>query len=313
MNKPLSGKIFAAGMALWMGMGICFAQTVPAKLDQHTQQAGEAEVSKDTGAAVENEPSKEPVSKAPEGKSTGASMGDEDSKIRIKSDGDLTMFYGEKYAIFNTNVVVSDKQGPMLKCQRLSVFFKDQSNIERMVAEKDVVIFHEDVRGNCQRAEYVVATDIATMTGDPMIKKGMDQYAADKITIFRKKGNILFEPAARLVVFPDEEPAEANAESTDETDATDDAQAQDPASEESAEQTGVEEQEGTGKTTFVDAEQLSEQSEQSDGELPEGKALAESVSEPDVDKKTAQPVSYPLVGSDFGETVQDREDDSADY
>lgn len=124
------------------------------------------------------------------------------NQIKITSDGQLDMCYGQGEAVFTDNVQVRDDLGPLLTCEKLTVFFVDQNTISRLEAEENVFLFHEDMVGHCSHAQYTVATELAVMSGDPVIRKGQDTYAADIIRINRADGRVLFEPSARLVVFP---------------------------------------------------------------------------------------------------------------
>ncbi len=124
--------------------------------------------------------------------------------IQVTSDGPMNMRYGEGLADFSTHVQVHQGSALLLTCEKLTARFADQNTVESLTAETGVHLYNQDMEGTCERADYTVATDVFVMTGNPVIRKDKDRYTADKITIYRKDGRVVFEPSARLLVDPDQ-------------------------------------------------------------------------------------------------------------
>ena len=125
---------------------------------------------------------------------------DEDTTI-ITSDGGLNLDYANHVAIFKKNVIVRDHRGT-LKAQEMRVVFEPESSkIHTIEATGNVQIVQEGRVSESQNALIKSSEGVIELTGDPKIKQGKDLYCADKITIFSKTNQVIFEPKARLVIY----------------------------------------------------------------------------------------------------------------
>lgn len=119
---------------------------------------------------------------------------------RITSDGRLELDYKNKVAKFFENVVMLSQNG-QLKSQELILFFGELgSDIEKVIAIRDVWIKQNEQEAECQHAEFLKKEDILVLTGNPVIYKGQNAYSADKITIHLTTNHILFEPSAKILI-----------------------------------------------------------------------------------------------------------------
>ena len=131
---------------------------------------------------------------------TDSDMVDEDTTI-ITSDGGLNLDYAKHVAIFKKNVVVRDHRGTM-KAQEMRVqFMPETSQIKTIEAIGDVQVLQEGRVAESQNALIKSTLGVIELTGDPKIRQGKDIYSADKITIFSKTNQVIFEPKAKLVIF----------------------------------------------------------------------------------------------------------------
>ena len=125
---------------------------------------------------------------------------DEDTTI-ITSDGGLNLDYAKHVAIFKKNVVVRDHRGT-LKAQEMHVQFEaESSKIRTIEAMGDVQVVQEGRIAESQNALIKSEQGVIILTGDPKIKQGRDIYSGDKITIFSKTNQVIFEPKAKLMIF----------------------------------------------------------------------------------------------------------------
>ncbi len=134
-----------------------------------------------------------------EKKETGQIL-DEDMTV-ITSDGGLNLDYSSHVAVFKKNVVVTDHRGT-LKAQEMRIFFEaETSKIKTIEAQGNVEIIQEGRVAYSQNALIRSEEGVIVLTGDPRIKQGRDLYSADKITIYSKTNQVIFEPKAKLVIF----------------------------------------------------------------------------------------------------------------
>ncbi len=126
---------------------------------------------------------------------------DEDTTV-ITSDGGLNLDYAKHVAIFKRNVMVKDHRGT-LKAQEMQVFFEPEgSKIDTIIAKGDVHIVQEGGRvAESQNALIKSLEGVIELTGDPKIRQGKDIYSAEKITIFSKTNQVIFEPRAKLIIY----------------------------------------------------------------------------------------------------------------
>ncbi len=125
---------------------------------------------------------------------------DEDTTI-ITSDGGLNLDYAKHVAVFKKNVVVKDHRGT-LKAQEMRVLFAPEgSKIDTIEAMGDVQVIQQGRVAESQNALIKSEQGLIVLTGDPKIKQGKDIYSAEKITIYSKTNQVIFEPKAKLILF----------------------------------------------------------------------------------------------------------------
>ncbi len=125
---------------------------------------------------------------------------DEDTTI-ITSDGGLDLDYSKHVAVFKKNVMVKDHRGS-LKAQEMRVMFAPEgSRIQTIEAMGDVQIVQHGRTAQSQNALIKSEEGVIELTGDPKIVQGKDIYSAEKITIFSKTNQVIFEPKAKLILF----------------------------------------------------------------------------------------------------------------
>ena len=120
----------------------------------------------------------------------------------ITSDGPLEMDNNKKVAIFDENVVVIDAQGKV-NADHMEVFFDKDNEIDHIYCKGNVKIDQKERRSESDEAVYEAKNQKLILTGNPVIKQGLDEYKAEKITIFTAENRVIFEPSAQLVIYPD--------------------------------------------------------------------------------------------------------------
>jgi lipopolysaccharide transport protein LptA len=133
-------------------------------------------------------------------------------KTEITCDGPLEVDYEKNVAIFNENVLVKDPQ-VMLKANKMQVFFDAESKtIDRIVAEGSVKFKKGDRQAKSEMAVYLAKEGKIVLTGNPMVKRGMDALTGEKITFFKNDNRMICEPSAKLVIFSEERSEEEEGE-----------------------------------------------------------------------------------------------------
>lgn len=133
---------------------------------------------------------------------------------RITSDGKLILDYKKKIADFFENVKVKTSDG-LLKSDKLTVFFDSLGNdIDKMIAVGNVFIDQKAHQAEAQRAEFLSSDGKLVLTGNPVIRKGSNYYAADVIIIDTNTNKVYFEPSARIMIRKDDQKAQKNAENS---------------------------------------------------------------------------------------------------
>ena len=120
----------------------------------------------------------------------------------ITAEGSGKVNYQKNYAVFKNNVKVEDPQA-VLKANRMKVFFSGgkQSAITRVEAYGNVEIKQPKRKSFSRKAIYYTADDKVVLSGDPRIVQGLDLYTADRITIYDKGNQVVFEPRAQLLIY----------------------------------------------------------------------------------------------------------------
>jgi lipopolysaccharide export system protein LptA len=111
------------------------------------------------------------------------------------------MRHAKHIAVFKKNVMVRDHRGT-LKAQEMRVLFEAEgSRIRTIEAVGDVEIVQEGRIAQSHNALIKSSEGVIELTGNPKIKQGKDIYSAERITIFSKTNQVVFEPKARLVIY----------------------------------------------------------------------------------------------------------------
>jgi lipopolysaccharide transport protein LptA len=125
----------------------------------------------------------------------------EEDKTVITSDGGLHLDYARQMAVFRKNVVVEDHRG-IMRAEEIRILFEPNgSKINTITALGNVQIEQEGRVAEGQKALIKSAQNVIELTGNPKIKQGKDIYSAEKITIYSKRNEVVFEPKARLVIY----------------------------------------------------------------------------------------------------------------
>ncbi|HRZ86580.1 MAG TPA: LptA/OstA family protein [bacterium] len=134
---------------------------------------------------------------------TAAAPGVAKQPTVITADGGLYLDYTKNIALFKQNVVVKDAQG-FMKADEMKVYFDPKgSAISKIEAFGNVSIDQTGRQAESQKVVMYMNEGKIVLTGDPRIKQGTDTYSAEKITIFKKTNQIIFQPKAKLIIYQD--------------------------------------------------------------------------------------------------------------
>lgn len=121
-------------------------------------------------------------------------------ELTITCNGPLEINYGENKASFYDDVKVTEPRGQM-RADRLDVFFSAETRqIERIVAENNVVLTQDGNTAMGQKAVYTIADGRAILTGSPTITitsdEGLDPFdgAGDSALSQTEKGAAQGQP-----------------------------------------------------------------------------------------------------------------------
>ncbi len=128
----------------------------------------------------------------------------EEAEATVITSDRLTFSQRNQYALFEDNVIVRD-QNMRMRADRLTVFFDDANQAERIEATGRVVMQQEDTTAWAQSATYDVELGTIFLEGTPRIRRGRDVLEGDTITFWRFENKMVCEPRARLVLFPEED------------------------------------------------------------------------------------------------------------
>jgi len=134
----------------------------------------------------------------------GKSEGPEIERVPtvITCSGPLNVDYNNNIAILNYDVFVEDKYGNIRADKIKLIFNKDKKKIERIEAFGNVEINQEDKIATCEEAVFIMESRIVVLTGDPVVKRGTDTVAGEKITFYIDENRMVCEPGAKLIIFP---------------------------------------------------------------------------------------------------------------
>jgi len=122
--------------------------------------------------------------------------------IIVTSEGRCRLNYNEpSIAVFKNKVNAVDKNVD-IKAHLIKVFFDNKTHdIVKVEAYGSVKIKQPERESYCRKAVYFADKDKIILSGSPKIMQGMDQYTAQKITVYNKGKRVVFEPRAELVIY----------------------------------------------------------------------------------------------------------------
>ncbi len=123
--------------------------------------------------------------------------------------GDLTVVTSERlvydatkqYVVFEKDVVVSDPHLRM-KTDKLSIFFDENNQPRRLLAEGRVVMSQAEIRAWAGRVSYDVASGEIVLEDNPRVMRGRDMLMGRKITFWRNQNRMECDRDARLIIYP---------------------------------------------------------------------------------------------------------------
>ncbi|MDD5645000.1 MAG: LptA/OstA family protein [bacterium] len=145
-------------------------------------------------------------SAAQEEKSSAKDIADAEIKrlpTVITCEGPLNVDYNNNIVILNRNVLVEDKYGTIRADKIKIIFNKDEKKIERIEALGSVVIKQEDKTASCGEAVFLMDSRTVVLKDNPVVNRGTDTLAGEKIIFFIDENRMVCEPGAKLVIFPE--------------------------------------------------------------------------------------------------------------
>jgi len=106
--------------------------------------------------------------------------------------------------VFSGNVVVRQDEG-IIMSKRLTVYYNEQNEMEKIIAEGDVRINQKDRVGTCQLATYRLEDKSIVMEKEPRIWRGGDVVEGETITVFMDSDRMIVEGGARAVIHKNED------------------------------------------------------------------------------------------------------------
>jgi lipopolysaccharide export system protein LptA len=113
----------------------------------------------------------------------------------LKDTGQLTM---KKEAV----LVFSDKDG--VKTDIRGATIEVYNSGERAIVSGDVKIKRADIVINCGNADYDRKLERIILEAEPKVKKGVNMYRGDKITIFVRQRRLVAEANVFAKIYPEE-------------------------------------------------------------------------------------------------------------
>jgi lipopolysaccharide export system protein LptA len=124
------------------------------------------------------------------------------TNVTVITSKEMFLDYKDRSVLFEKDVCVEDPQLRLLS-DTMKVGFSEKNEISWIVAEGAVRMFHEGREANAGKAVYDVATDEFLLEDNPKLIDGRNTLVGEKIRFRRASGQMVCEPSARLVVFPD--------------------------------------------------------------------------------------------------------------
>lgn len=146
----------------------------------------------------------EPVGKTTNSLNGGALQVGADTNSTVITSTQLNFDQHARTAIFEENVVVTDREIKIMS-DRLAVFFTEDNKVDRIEADGQVAIVRNDLKATGEKATYDVKAGKMQLTGNPRIQRDQDILTGETVTLWRNTQRILCEPNARLVITSDQE------------------------------------------------------------------------------------------------------------
>jgi len=125
------------------------------------------------------------------------------SPVKITSD-QMEADKKKGTVVFKGNVVVRQDEG-IIMSKLLTVYYNEQNEMEKIIAEGDVRINQKDRVGTCQLATYRLEDKSIVMEKGPRIWRGGDVVEGETITVFMDNDRMIVEGGARAVIHKNED------------------------------------------------------------------------------------------------------------
>ena len=121
--------------------------------------------------------------------------------VTIITSDKLEFDHKQKYAFFESNVVVTDPE-IKITSDELTVRFNADNDVTTIVAKGHVVIEQADRKAWSGKATYSIVDGKILLEDNPRVTAGKDVLTGDRITYFRDSEKLVCEPRARLIIYP---------------------------------------------------------------------------------------------------------------
>jgi lipopolysaccharide export system protein LptA len=122
--------------------------------------------------------------------------------VTVITSEKLTFDYKKQYALFETNVLVTDPE-MQLAADRLTVLFDDKRKAQSIKAEGRVTIRQADKTAQAGPATYDFKTGKIVLAIKPRVTRDRDMIEGEIITFWRDQNRMICQPQARLVIYPE--------------------------------------------------------------------------------------------------------------
>jgi lipopolysaccharide export system protein LptA len=112
------------------------------------------------------------------------------SPLKISAE---SLAHSERVSVFNNDVVVADERGT-IECAQLTLVSGQTNELQRIIAEKDVVLRQPNLVALGNRAEYEQATGLVRLTGDPELLAPGKSLRAESFVIDRNRNTFSVSP-----------------------------------------------------------------------------------------------------------------------
>lgn len=126
------------------------------------------------------------------------------TNVTVITSKELFLDYKARKARFERDVHVQDPKMEMY-CDELEILFNENNEIDWIGARTDVRILHGERKAYAGSAEYDVKTDEFVLKDQPRIVDGRNVLTGDLIRFWRGDQRMVCEPAARMIVYSDEQ------------------------------------------------------------------------------------------------------------